>query len=67
METAQGSLVIIGANTPDCKVYWNGVVVPNKGVTVENTEALHKVVIKVAEDPSVQEMQLAGITIRRVV
>ena len=67
METAQGSLVIIGANTADCQVFWNGAIVPNKGVTVENTLDIHKVVIKVKEDPSVAEMQSAGITIRRIV
>ena len=67
METAQGNLVIIGANTADCQVFWNGVIVPNKGVVVENTLDVHKVVIKVQEDPSVAEMQSAGITVRRVV
>lgn len=24
MNISQGSLVIIGANTPECKVFWNG-------------------------------------------
>lgn len=24
MNISQGSLVIVGANTPDCKVFWNG-------------------------------------------
>lgn len=65
METAQGSLVIIGANTSDCKVYWNGQVVQNTGVIVDNDFDTHKVIIKIAEDPLVREMKSAGITIQR--
>lgn len=65
METTQGSLVIIGANTSNCQVYWNGQVVPNTGVTVVNDSLVHKVTIKVAEDPLVQEMKSAGIIVQR--
>ena len=66
MQATQGSLVIVGANTPDCKVFWNGQAVPNAGVTVDNDIDSHRVVIKVAEDPILAEMQSAGIIVRRV-
>ncbi len=67
MNISQGSLVIVGANTPECKVYWKGVEV--QGVVALSTtfdEDDHRVVIKVAEDPVLAEMKAAGIEIRRV-
>lgn len=67
METTQGSLVIIGANTPECKVYWNGKIVPQVGVVVNNDPDSKRVIVKVMEDPVLAEMQAAGIVIRRVV
>jgi hypothetical protein len=67
METTQGSLVIVGANTPECKVFWNGQEVENVGVNVANDVMGSRVVIKVKEDPILAEMQAAGITVRRVV
>ena len=68
MQTAQGSLVIIGANTPDVKVYWNGQDVPGvKGIIVDNDFDTHKVVLKVQEDPVLAELISAGITIRRTI
>lgn len=67
MNITQSSLVIVGANTPECKVFWNGREVP--GVKALNTifdDDDHRVVIKVAEDPVLAEMKAAGIEIRRV-
>ncbi len=67
MQTTQGSLVIVGANTPECKVFWNGQEVP--GVVAMSTvfdEDDHRVVLKVKEDPMLAEMKAAGIEIRRV-
>lgn len=66
MQTTQGSLVIVGANTPECKVFWNGQELP--GVVALNTvfdEDDHRVVIKVNEDPVLAEMKAAGIKIVR--
>ena len=66
METTQGSLVIVGANTQDCKVFWNGNPIPNVGVTVDNDSDSNRVVLKVVEDPVLAEMAAAGVVIRRV-
>ena len=63
MQTTQGSLVIVGANTPECKVFWNGKEVPNVGIAVSFD---NKVTLKVKEDPVLAEMAAAGIAIRRV-
>ena len=63
MQTTQGSLVIVGANTPDARVYWNGQEVINTGFSVSFDG---RVVLKVAEDPVLAEMQAAGIVIKRV-
>lgn len=66
MQTTQGSLVIIGANTSDCKVFWNGNEVPNAGITVDNDADSKRVVIKVLEDPLLAEMATAGVVFKRV-
>jgi hypothetical protein len=66
MLTTTGSLVIIGANTTERKVFWNGQEVPCIGLVVDNDALRQKVVIEVAEDPTFAEMQAAGIIIRRV-
>jgi hypothetical protein len=66
MQTTQGSLVIVGANTPDARVYWNGQEVINAGFSVQNTCGIVRVMLRVAEDPILAEMQAAGITIKRV-
>lgn len=67
MQATQGSLVIVGANTPECEVFWNGNRVPNVGVVVNNDGESHHVVLKVVEDPVLAEMAAAGVIIRRVV
>ena len=63
MQTTQGSLVIVGANTAERKVFWNGKEVQCLGVSVSFD---NKVVVKVEEDPLLAEMQAAGIVIRRI-
>jgi hypothetical protein len=63
MNITQSSLVIIGANTPECKVFWNGQEVQSLGVSVSFD---NKVTIKIAEDPILAEMTAAGIRIARV-
>ena len=65
MNSAQGSLVIVGANSTECKVFWNGQPVPNIGVSVINSATLQRVVLTVQEDPILAEMAAAGITIKR--
>lgn len=67
MEVTQTSLVITGANTTDMKVYWNGAEVSGlKYVQVTNDMKTPKVILTVAEDPTLAELQSAGIQIRRV-
>lgn len=67
MQTTQGSLVIVGANTPGCKVFWNGQEVPNVvALTTVYDEDDHRVVLKVKEDAVLAEMKAAGIDVRRV-
>jgi hypothetical protein len=40
MNISQGSLVIVGANTPDVKVFWNGQEVPGiVGITIRRVKA----------------------------
>ena len=63
MQTIQTDLTIIGAHTPDCRVFWKGQEVPNLGVSVSFDG---KVVLRVAEDPTLADMQGAGIVIRRI-
>jgi len=66
METTQGSLVIIGANTNDCKVFWNGQNVPCVGVSVDNDDDSNRVVLKLVEDPVISDLINAGVRIVRV-
>lgn len=66
MQTTQGSLVIVGANTSECKVFWNGNEIPNVGITVDNDIDSKRVVIKVSEDPLLAEMASAGVLFKRV-
>jgi hypothetical protein len=66
IESTQGSLVIVGANTEAPQVFWNGAnVLGVTGVIVENDLIHKRVVLKVREDPILAEMQAAGIIIRR--
>ena len=66
MEVAKSNLVIVGANTNECKVYWNGVVIEGlKGLTVNNDEDTTKVIMTLAETPQVSELKSAGIIVRR--
>lgn len=64
MNTAQGSLVIVGANTTTPQVFFNGTQVEGvKTITVANTEKVQRVVIGM-EEP-LQSLVDAGITIKR--
>lgn len=66
MNITQSSLVIVGANTPDRKVFWNGQEVSGiSELNVSNDAERQRVVITVAEDPLLAEMKAAGIIIRR--
>ena len=67
MQSAQGSLVIIGANTPNCQVFWNGQPVVNTGVSIESNPTVQRVILKVQEDPILSEMAANGIIIKRSV
>lgn len=67
MTTAtQGALTILNAHTESPTVYWNGVKVDGvKALTVNSLVGQHRVVLTLTEDPSIVEMQAAGILIRR--
>lgn len=67
MNISQGSLVIVGANTPERKVFWKGVEVECVGITIDSDSNKQRVVIEVAENQTYAEMQSAGITIKRVI
>lgn len=64
MNTTQGSLVIVGANTTTPQVFFNGAQVEGvKTITVANNATVQRVVIGM-EEP-LQELVDAGITIKR--
>lgn len=61
MNITQSSLVIVGANTPDRKVFWNGQEVSGiSELNVSNDAERQRVVITVAEDPLLAEMKAAS-------
>lgn len=64
MQTTQGSLVVVGANTPEPKVFWNGQEIEGiTGITVTNTGETQRVVLRLPEP--LQELVDAGIIIKR--
>ena len=66
MEAVQGSLTLLNPHAPMPQVFWNGQLVNVVGVTVVNDGVTGKVTIKVQEDPTLAEMQAAGIKVVRV-
>lgn len=69
IETAQGNLVMVGLNTLNPKVFWNGQLVDGiVGVQVNSTEGQKpSVTLKVKEQVNFAEMQSSGVNIRRIV
>lgn len=66
INSAQGSLTMIGLNTANPSVYFNGEQVPGVlSINVVNNQDIRQVVLKLEEDPMVIGLQQAGITIRR--
>jgi hypothetical protein len=66
VNTAQGSLVMLGLNTPTPQVFWNGALVDGiVGINVVNNGAKQSVVLKIPDSEQIASMQDAGITIRR--
>jgi hypothetical protein len=68
MIAAQGSLTMIGINTPTPQVFWNGAVVP--GVTEikvdwEHDERRVKLKITGTDDALYMELVTAGITVKK--
>jgi hypothetical protein len=58
---------MVGLNTTEPKVFWNGTEVPGiVGIVASNTGTSPRVVLNIAEDPLLAELQAAGIIIRRV-
>jgi hypothetical protein len=66
LNTAQGSLVMVGLNTGTPQVFWNGQLVEGvNGINIVNNSARQSVVLSLPESPQITSMQSAGITIRR--
>jgi hypothetical protein len=65
MNTANGNLMILDANTPEPKVFWKGQEIPVIGVSAMNENGVAHVTLKVLEDPAFLEMKAAGIKIVR--
>jgi len=68
---------MVGLNTTTPQVFWNGQPVPGivgitasntgiVGITASNTGSSPRVVLNIAEDPLLAELQAAGIIVRRV-
>ena len=67
LNSTQGSLVMVGLNTETPQVFWNGAKVDGVlGIAVDSGAAVRKVVLRVQEDPVLDEMQAAGVIVRRV-
>lgn len=67
VQATEGSLVMIGLNTSNPKVFWNGALIPNiTGILIDNGPEVHKVVLNMQEDNTVAELKAAGISVRRV-
>lgn len=65
MITAQGSLTVVGANTANPTVYWNGQEIATTGIQIMNEDGVAKVTIKVPETGIYTEMKAAGIRVVR--
>lgn len=63
-----GNLVMVGLNTAEPQVFWNGKRVEGvTGVQVSNEGGISpRVLLKIKESPEIAEMQAAGVTIRKV-
>ena len=69
MQTTQGSLVLIGLNTPTLQAFWNGHPVQGLigvGVDWENDEHRVKLHINGTDDALYTELVTAGITVKKV-
>jgi hypothetical protein len=66
MEVIKGSLVIIGANTPEMKVYFDGAEVTGVAdLKIDWDAKSPKVTLTLNETTMVQEMKASGIQVRR--
>ena len=66
MEIVQSSFVIVGANTPQMKVYFNGVEVEGvQDLKMDWDIKTPKVTLTLSETNMVQDMKAAGIGVRR--
>jgi len=66
MQISQGSLVIVGANTPQAQVFWNGVQVPFvKEFKLDWEADEQRVKLKVTADDAVHaELRAAGVNVK---
>lgn len=66
MQTAQGSLVLVGLNTPTAKVFWNGAEVPFVTDIRADWEAdEQRIKLKVSADAPIHaDLRAAGINVK---
>ena len=65
-QTAKSSLTILNAHTDVPQIFWNGKILEGvKSINIDNSSLKQRVIITLPEDPTIAEMQAAGIIIRR--
>ena len=68
MITANGALTIVGINTPNVQIFWNGLQVPNiESVRIDWEQDEQRIKLKVTgpDDSIYTEMVASGISIKR--
>jgi hypothetical protein len=66
MEVVQSSFVIVGANTPEMKVFFNGSEVTGvQDLKIDWDIKSPKVTLTLSETQQVQELKQSGISVRR--
>ena len=64
--STQGSLVMVGLNTRDPQIFWNGVLVSGvTDISIDNDTENIRVVFRVKEGTPVTELKNAGIIIKK--
>lgn len=64
MNITHSSLVIVGANTKDPKVFWKGVEIPVQRFSIKYSDNDSIVVLHLPAAPYVAELEAAGITVK---
>lgn len=66
MQTAQGSLVLVGVNSPTAKVFWNGAEVPFvTDIRADWETDEQRIKLKVSADDAIHaELRANGVTVK---